>query len=612
MAEPVHEAVRRAGFRLRVYTPMGELVPGMAYLVRRLLENTSNESFVRHHFAEGEPLDLLVAPPGADTGEMPPVRRTRPARRWRRGPGTELDAYRPEPPAQWFRPEVLETFARAVEEEFARPPRQLSATAGWSELATDSSFVSVDPADPTSLVAVTAACGPAQVDEAVGIATQVAESWRRRPAAERAEVLVRAAAELRRRRLELAALEVREVGKDWADADADVCEAIDYCEYYARSMLDLDAGGEVQSPPGERNRLRYRGRGVAAVIAPWNFPLAIPAGMTAGAIVTGNAVVLKPAEQAPAVAAELVAAFAVAGLPDGVLSLVPGSGQEAGSPLVEHPAVDLVAFTGSRQVGLDIVERAGRRSHGRRSVVRVVAEMGGKNAIVVDEDADLDEVVPAVVRSAFGFAGQKCSAASRLIAVGRVHDALVERVVEAARSLVVGPTRNPDSQVGPVIDAEAHARLLDAVRRAGEVGRVALRRDDLPPTGWFVGPTVVTDVDPASWLATDELFGPVLAVFRASDFSSALTLANATDYALTAGVFSRSPAHVDEALDVLRAGNVYVNRPITGAVVGRQPFGGNGMSGVGSKAGGPDYLLQFCDPQVTTENLVRQGFAEED
>jgi RHH-type proline utilization regulon transcriptional repressor/proline dehydrogenase/delta 1-pyrroline-5-carboxylate dehydrogenase len=612
MAEPVHEAVRRAGLRLRVYTPMGELVPGMAYLVRRLLENTSNESFVRHHFAEGEPLDRLLAPPTADTGEVRPPRPRRAAPHWRRGPGTEVEGYRPEPPAQWYRPEVLATFAQAVEEEFSRPPRHVVASAGWSELASESSFVSSDPADPAMAVAVAAACGAEQVAAAVAIAAQAAVPWRRSPAAERAAVLRGVAGELRRRRLELAALEVHEVGKDWADADADVCEAIDYCEYYGRAMLDLDAGGEVQSPPGERNRLHYRGRGVCAVIAPWNFPLAIATGMTAAAVVTGNAVVLKPAEQAPAVAAELVAAFRAAGLPDGVLSFVPGTGEEAGASLVEHPAVDTIAFTGSREVGLGIVERAGRRRPGRRSVVRVVAELGGKNAIVVDDDADLDEVVPAVIRSAFGFAGQKCSAASRLIAVDRVHDAVVERVVEAARSLVIGPPRRAESQVGPVIDGEAHARLFDALDRAGQVGNVVLRRTDVPPAGWFVGPTVVTDVDPTSWLAGEELFGPVLAVFRARDFPSALALADATDFALTAGVFSRSPAHVGEALDVLRAGNVYVNRPITGAVVGRQPFGGNGMSGVGSKAGGPDYLLQFCDPQVTSENLVRQGFAEED
>jgi RHH-type proline utilization regulon transcriptional repressor/proline dehydrogenase/delta 1-pyrroline-5-carboxylate dehydrogenase len=623
MAEPVHEAVRRAGFRLRVYTPMGELIPSMAYLVRRLLENTSNESFVRRHFAEGAPIDRLLAPPGPDAGGRPSrlarhhggptERRSRPARPEAARPGGDplagLGPYRPEPPAQWHRRDVMEAFGAAVEEEYARPARRVEALAGGTTLATESTLVSVDPADPSSLVALSAACGPTQVAAAVSVAVEAAGSWRRRPAAERAAVLLRVAEHLRRRRLEVAALEVREVGKGWADADADVCEAIDYCEYYARRALVLDAGGEVQSPPGEENRLRYRGRGVCAVISPWNFPLAIPAGMTAAALVTGNAVVLKPAEQAPAVAAELVAAFAAAGLPEGVLAFVPGSGEEAGAPLVADPAVDLVAFTGSRQVGLSIVEAVARRDRRRRTVPRVVAEMGGKNPVVVDDDADLDQVVPAVVRSAFGFAGQKCSAASRLVAVGRIHDALVERVVDAARSLAVAPPRLAASQVGPVIDARSHQRLLDALARAGECGTPVLRRDDVPEHGFFVGPAVITDVDPDSWLANDELFGPVLAVFPAADFDTALALANRTDYALTAGVFSRAAAHVRRATEELRAGNVYVNRAITGAVVGRQPFGGAGLSGVGSKAGGPDYLLQFCDPQVTSENTVRQGFA---
>jgi RHH-type transcriptional regulator, proline utilization regulon repressor / proline dehydrogenase / delta 1-pyrroline-5-carboxylate dehydrogenase len=620
MAEPVHEAVRRAGFRLRVYTPMGELVPGMAYLVRRLLENTSNESFVRDYFAEREPLEQLLAPPTPEKqGSTAIAHRIRHRRLGRAraigtaaAAGSPVDTYRPEPPAQWHRRQVFETFAEALDNEFARPPRRIQAMAGWSLLSVEASFVSVDPAEPTSLVAVAASCGPAEVEAAVGLAAQEAERWRRRPAAERAEVLVRAAHELRQRRLEIAALEVREVGKDWSDADADVCEAIDYCEYYARSMMALERGGQVQSPPGERNRLRYRGRGVCAVIAPWNFPLAIPTGMTAAALVTGNAVVLKPAEQAPAVAAELVSAFAAAGLPDGILSFVPGNGEGAGAPLVAHPEVALIAFTGSRDVGLSIVETAARRDPRRRAIPKVVAELGGKNAVVVDDDADLDEVVPAVIRSAFGFAGQKCSAASRLIVADRIHDTVVGRVVEAARSLVIGPPRHAASQVGPVIDAEAHERLTKAIARAGEVGTPVLGRTDVPPTGYFVGPTVVTDVDPQSWLAQEELFGPVLAVFRVPDIAAGLQLANDSPYALTAGMFSRSPDHVARALDELRAGNVYVNRAITGAVVGRQPFGGNRLSGVGSKAGGPDYLLQFCDPQVTSENTVRQGFTEEE
>jgi len=604
MAEPVHEAVRRSGLRLRVYAPMGELVPGMAYLVRRLLENTSNESFVRHHFAEGEDLDKLVEAPGA--GPLPGPGRA--ARRAATDPGSP-GTYSPEPAAEWRRPEVMHAFAAAVEAEFGRPARRVEALVAGETVRTAGTIVSVDPADPSSVVAEAAACGADEVRAAVEAAVEAAKGWGATAPAQRAAVLFAGAEKMRSRRFELAALEVRETGKGWADADADVCEAIDYCEYYGRRMLALAAGGDVQSPPGEDNALVYRGRGVCAVVSPWNFPLAIPAGMVCAALVTGNSVVLKPAEQAPAVAFELAKVLAESGLPRGVLSLLPGTGEEAGAALVSHPQVDTIAFTGSRAVGLGILESAAHRQAGRRSIPRVVAELGGKNAIVVDSDADLDEVVPAVVASAFGFAGQKCSAASRLVAVGQVHDAVLERVVEAARSLVIGPTRHPGSQLGPVIDAEAHERLRRAARRAPEVGRVVLDVSEVSRPGWFVGPVVVADVDPASWLATDELFGPVLATFLAPDFPSALEMANRTDYALTAGVFTRSASHVRLAASVLRAGNVYVNRAITGAVVGRQPFGGSGMSGVGSKAGGPDYLVQFCDPQVVAENTVRQGFA---
>ncbi|MFZ0667693.1 MAG: proline dehydrogenase family protein [Acidimicrobiales bacterium] len=604
MAEPVHDAMRRLGARLRVYAPMGELVPGMAYLVRRLLENTSNESFVRHHFAEGEGLDELIAAPDVVTlpGPQPLATRTPtdPAH-----PGR----YRPEPLAEFRRPRVISQFQRAVDLEFARPVRQVDALIGGKAVRTGKTFQSIDPSDAESVVAVATACGPKEVDEALQIATRAAKRWSKVPAEERAAVLFGAAARMRDKRHELAALQVREAGKGWLDADGDVCEAIDYCEYYARRMLELESGGVVQSPPGEENRLIYHGRGVCAVISPWNFPLAIPAGMTCAALVTGNAVILKPAEQTPAVAFELATALFEAGLPEDVLAFLPGFGPETGAPLVEDPRVDQIAFTGSRDVGLGIVETAARRHVGRRSIVRVIAELGGKNAIIVDSDADLDEVVPAVISSTFGFAGQKCSAASRLICLESVHDAVVERVVEATRSLVIGPARNPGSQLGPVIDAEAHDRLTDAIDHVGECGTVALRRTDLPHKGYFVGPTVVSRVKHDSWLAREELFGPVLATFAVKDLATAVDLANETDYALTGGIFSRSPATVRNVTRGLDAGNVYVNRSITGAVVGRQPFGGSGLSGVGSKAGGPDYLLQFCDPQVISENTIRQGFA---
>jgi RHH-type proline utilization regulon transcriptional repressor/proline dehydrogenase/delta 1-pyrroline-5-carboxylate dehydrogenase len=607
MAEPTHLAVKRMGLRLRVYAPVGELVPGMAYLVRRLLENTSNESFVRHRFASGTDLDALVMPPLVESlpvAEPASVRST-----------TELDSagagppYEPESPAEWHRAPVRAAFSVAVANAGRSDVIEVPAVIGGATKRTDETLPSVDPGRPTRLVAVSSAGGASEVDDAVGAAVDAFPRWSGTPARERAAVLWRAAAWMRQRRSSLAALEVFEAGKPWPEADADVCEAIDFCEYYGREMLRLDRGGVVQSPPGEANQLSYAAKGVGAVIAPWNFPLAIPMGMVAAALVTGNTVVFKPAEQTPAAGATIVEAFAAAGLPPGALNCVPGLGECVGAPLVRHRAVAFVIFTGSLAVGLGIIAAAAGHQPGQRSVKRVVAEMGGKNAIVVDADADLDQVIPAVVASAFGFAGQKCSACSRLIVVDPVADALVDRLVGAARMLTVGHPERMHVTVGPLIDADAHARVNGVVDAAADAGRVVLRGADVPPEGWFVGPTIVADVDPRSSLARDEIFGPVLAVMRAASFEEAVTLANDTDYALTAGVFSRSPAHARMAAAQLRAGNVYVNRGITGAVVGRQPFGGYGLSGVGSKAGGPDYLLQFLDPRAVSENTVRQGFA---
>jgi RHH-type proline utilization regulon transcriptional repressor/proline dehydrogenase/delta 1-pyrroline-5-carboxylate dehydrogenase len=348
------------------------------------------------------------------------------------------------------------------------------------------------------------------------------------------------------------------------------------------------------------------------VIAPWNFPLAIPTGMVTAALVAGNAVCFKPAEQTPAIAYRLVQALEAGGLPPGVLAFLPGLGETVGARLVEHPDVALITFTGSKAVGLAINETAARHRTGQRQVKRVVAEMGGKNALIVDRDADLDQAVPAIVQSAFGFAGQKCSAASRLVVVGDVYDELAERLVGATRQVVIGHPRDMGVQVGPVIDADAYERINGYIQRAPRHGEVLCHRDDVPAGGWFVGPTIVAGVGLESELAVDEIFGPVLSVFAADDFEHAIEIANHTEYALTAGVFSRSPVNIDKAGAELRAGNVYVNRGITGATVGRQPFGGYGMSGVGSKAGGPDYLMQFLEPRVVTENTLRQGFAPSD
>jgi RHH-type proline utilization regulon transcriptional repressor/proline dehydrogenase/delta 1-pyrroline-5-carboxylate dehydrogenase len=599
MAEPVHEAVRQRGLRLRVYAPIGELVPGMAYLVRRLLENTSNESFVRRRFAEGKGLDVLLTKPKVEK---------RPTQLVAVASGPPGD-YRPEPVSEWHKAEVRDAMSSALGRRLDSLGQFVPGLIAGHDAQTNRVIQSVNPADPASIVATSACCGPFEVTQAVEAASSAFETWSRRAGGERAEVLFEAARWMRERRFEIAALEVVEAGKGWADADGDVCEAIDYLEYYGRQAVELAKGGAVQSPPGEVNRLSYQGRGVTAVIAPWNFPLAIPTGMTSAALVAGNAVILKPAEQTPAIARVLVDALRAGGAPPGTVSFLPGYGEEIGEVLVSHPDIVTVAFTGSKAVGLHINEVAARTVEGQREVRRVLAEMGGKNAIVVDSDADLDVAVPAAVRSAFGFAGQRCSAASRIVVVEPVHDAFLERFVEAARALAIGDPAVMGTEMGPVIDEDALKRISDWQERAAQFGKVALQREDLPERGYFVGPTVVDGVDPLSPLATEEIFGPVAAVMVAPDFDKAIEMANTGQYALTAGLISRSPSHIVAGSERLRAGNVYINREIVGAVVGRQPFGGHAMSGFGQKAGGPDYLLQFMQPRVVTENTLRQGFA---
>jgi RHH-type proline utilization regulon transcriptional repressor/proline dehydrogenase/delta 1-pyrroline-5-carboxylate dehydrogenase len=610
MAEPVHAAARRLGLRHRVYAPVGELVPGMAYLVRRLLENTSNESFVRHRFAEGKDLDGLLAPP-----RVPAIPDIEPIPLRPVTDEAEPGPYDPEPVAEWRRPWARDPMAAAVAGATTTATFDIPALIGGDQVRTASTIDSLDPGDHSRLVARSASCGVAEADAAIAAAGAAFEAWAATPPAERAAVLFRAAAWMRRRKAEIAALEVIEAGKPWDQADADVCEAIDFCEYYGREVLRYDAGAaeRVQSPPGEENRLRYRGKGVAVVISPWNFPLAIPTGMAVAALVAGNPVILKPAEQTPATAWKLIEALQAAGLPDGVVQFLPGLGEVVGARLVEHPDTAIIAFTGSRSVGLSIVASAAVHHPGQQHIKRVVAELGGKNAVVLDADADPDQAVPGVVYGAFGYAGQKCSATSRLIVVGSVYDSVLERLSAATEELVVGHPSDPAVVVGPLIDADAHARLLMAADTAEQEGKVIARwQGEVGPTGWYVPPLVVADVDPSSsTLWREEQFGPLLCVVRADDFDHAIALANDTAYALTAGCWSRSPAHLRRAAGELRAGNVYLNRATTGAVVGRQPFGGYGMSGVGSKAGGPDYLLQFCDPRVVTENTVRQGFVPE-
>jgi len=606
MGDPEKVAVTGAGWRLRVYMPYGQLVPGMAYLVRRLLENSSNDSFLRAGFVKHVPPATLLAPPA------PPA--LSPAGSTDAAAAVAAAAFHNQPLADFSIAEVREALQReidAADRRFAAGPASVPLVIDGVRTAAPESFERRDPSSRDRLLARVAAADAAAAERAVAVASAACGSWRARGFAARAAILRQAASIMRRRRFELAALEIAEVGKGWREADADVAEAIDFCEYYARESERLGRPVRIDVP-GEENVNGSVPRGVAVVIAPWNFPLAILTGMTAAALVTGNTVVMKPAEQSSLVGLALHEILLSAGVPPAVVGFLPGRGEAVGPALVAHPDTALIAFTGSRAVGLEINRRAAEASAvGGRLVKRVIAELGGKNAIIVDDDADLDEAVVAVVQSAFGFQGQKCSACSRVIVLDRVYDAFAARLAGAVRSLRIGPARDPGARVGPLVDEEARDRVATFIDLGKRTCRtlVAVDPGPLAAAGWFVGPHVFADADPLGPLGQEEIFGPVLALFRAADFEAAIALANGTPYALTAGVFSRSPARLARARESLEAGNVYLNRGITGALVGRQPFGGYRLSGIGSKAGGPDYLLQFMVPRTVTENTLRRGFA---
>ena len=524
---------------------------------------------------------------------------------------TDLPEFSNEPILELRRASVRAGLADALAAVDETLPLEVPAMIGGEVAPGSASFESSDPGEPTRVVARAARATEDDARAAVAIASRAAPGWAAIGAEARAQALLGAAEWLRARRLELAALEVRECAKPWPEADGDVCEAIDFLEYYARAAVALEAGRTLLQVPGERNELRYVPRGVVAVISPWNFPLAILCGMTAAALATGNAVVLKPAEQSPACALRLVQALRAGGVPPEAISLLPGFG-EVGAALVHDPGVHTIAFTGSLPVGLEIVRAAAEVAPGQRHLKRVVAELGGKNCVIVASDADLDEAVPAIVSSAFVYAGQKCSAAARVLVDEAIADTLIERVAGAVRVLVVGQASSLGTDVPPVIEEAAAERVNGYAEMAERDGRIVARGGEaadggLPEAGWFCPPIVAADLAGDSPVLREEVFGPLLTIERVRDVDAALEVLDGLPFALTGGLFARDPAVIRKVRERTPVGNLYVNRGITGAMVGRQPFGGNRLSGTGSKAGGPDYLRQFVEPHVVTENTMRHG-----
>ncbi|RMH28831.1 MAG: aldehyde dehydrogenase family protein, partial [Planctomycetota bacterium] len=588
MADQLKDAAGRMGLRVREYVPVGEMIPGMAYLVRRLLENTSNESWLKAGFLDHASDDDLLRSPHEPTGAAPPTDATPAPERHALTPAVEgVGDGRP------FINEPLRDFADAGQRERFG---EAVARATVPRVASDSTVE--------------------DADRALRDAEAFFPTWRDEDPRRRAAVLTRAADIMRRQRDGLAGVMIREAGKTWREADADVCEAIDFCEYYARLAVPLFERARLGRFIGELDEVWHQPRGVAVVISPWNFPLAICCGMTVAALVTGNTAVVKPAEQTPGIARVMADILYEAGAPREALHLLPGPGETVGAALVRDRRTAIIAFTGSKAVGLDILAAAGVTPEDQTHVKKVVCEMGGKNATVVDASADLDEAVVGVRQSAFGFQGQKCSACSRVYVVRSAYDTFLRRLVESTRTLVVGDPADPATDVGPVIDAEAKAKIERYIEIGKRDARLAIALD--VPAGLedrvgkpYVGPVVFADAPHESPIMREEIFGPVLAVTPVESFEEGLRLANDSAYKLTGGVFSRKPSNLARAKREFRVGNLYLNRGITGALVGRQPFGGFGMSGVGSKAGGAEYLHQFVEPRASCENTMRRGFAPE-
>jgi len=616
MAGPIKRALVELGYRVREYCPLGELLPGMAYLVRRLLENTSNEGFLRAKFAENVSAAELLRNPDELIKKDGAARSVACVQDRQRKNDASLDTasgdiYENSPLVNFVCKESQDKMRSALREVRSRFGEKYPLVIGGEKVWTDQLTPSLNPSAPTEIVGYAAKAGIPEAERAVKAARAAFRRWSRTPFEERARLVERAAEILERRRFELSALEVFEVAKAWSEADADIREAIDFCRFYAQQMRRLGRPKLTQQVPGEESYHHYWPRGVAFVVAPWNFPIAILCGMTSAALVTGNAVIMKPSEQSIICGAMLMQVFEEAGVPPGVLNFLSGHGSVIGAHLVDHKDVDLIAFTGSREVGLKIWESAGVTRPGQRELKRVVCEMGGKNAMIVDSDADLDEAIGYSIYSAFGYQGQKCSALSRLILLEENHDRVLERLIPAAASLRVGDPEEPGIMVGPVIDESAYRRILDYIEIGKSEATLAYQAKEVPPHGYFVPPTIFTGVKPDMRIAREEIFGPVLSVLKARDLDEALEVANGTDYALTGGFFSRSPANIERVKAQLEAGNVYINRSCTGAIVGRHPFGGFKMSGGGTKAGGEDYLLHFLLPRVVTENITRHGLAPE-
>ncbi|MCU7853180.1 MAG: proline dehydrogenase family protein [Candidatus Thiodiazotropha sp. (ex Monitilora ramsayi)] len=592
MAEHYQNALIEMGYPLRIYLPFGELIPGMAYLVRRLLENASSQSIDRLQQSHLSSSELFQVPQRVVNREI------------KNSSGFVNCATR-----RFIDMNEQQHFQRAIDNTRDLLDQDYPLFIDGGPIETRDKIISTCPSNTGIRVGRTAHAGTSEADIAVKAALKSLNDWQNTSISDRADLLRKTAIQISEQRDNFSALEIFEAGKNWREADADVCEAIDFLNYYADQAEELFTERQV-NVPGEVNLHRYQSRGISLIIPPWNFPLAILTGLLSASLVSGNCALLKPASDTPVIAAHLVKLMHKVGFPAGVINYLPGTGSKVGEYLVRHPEINLIAFTGSLDVGKRIQRYTSDINENQHHFKKVIAEMGGKNAIIVDNSADPDEAISGIIKSAFGYQGQKCSACSRVIVVKSQYEKFCKRLAGAVDSLIVADPVLPQSQIGPVISKSAKERILKTIEMGKQWGKMYYQTEITSFTeGHYAPPTLFKDVQPDSPLAQDEIFGPVISLIPANDLNQALMIANSTRYALTGGIYSRSPAHLEYAKKAFRVGNLYLNRGITGALVNRQPFGGHQMSGIGYKAGGKDYLMQFVVAKCITENTMRRGVA---
>lgn len=609
MGEPIKSNLVKQNYRLREYTTVGDPIPGMAYLVRRLLENSSNEGFIKAKFIDNTDTQLLLQSPHLKTYKETKKQNSL----FTNTPLLDFGLKTSRANMQ----SALDKLEKKLSSSLFKKETGLNSLpiVNGKEIKTENIFIHKNPSYIKQNITQVHLASVELTEQAITTATDFANTWANTDITERSQLLKKLANLLKKERFNLSAYIILEVGKTWNEADADVAEAIDFCLYYA----DLALGNKINVSPvaGESSFYNFKAKGLCAVIAPWNFPLAILTGMSVAALVTGNTVIMKPAEQSSGIAFELMKLILKAGFPKEAIHFLPGTGEEIGEYLVQHKKVYQIAFTGSKEVGLSILQKSSAYKKGQSHSKSCIIEMGGKNALIIDSDADLDQAIQAVIKSAFSFQGQKCSACSRVIILKSIYPEFIKRLIPAIKSLITKEAKEPKAFAGPVVDKQAYEKIMGFVERAEKRGVPKLLKSDLSKQtfldnfkqGYFVPFCIFGPVDSQDELCQEEIFGPILSLITVNSLDEAINVANNTSFALTGGIFSRSPANIEKVKRDLQVGNLYINRDITGALVGRHPFGGFKMSGLGSKAGSPDYLKEFMNPVCVTENLVRQGFS---